>query len=270
MTSGRAEASLGTFAWFGYELTLAKRLGLIRQSGFSHTFLWMGSQEPMVESGRAHEMPGMAADAGLKVDHAHAPYENANAFWSEKPSERDVSVNENLQLIEYCSRHSISCIVLHVTKGPTPPPPHAEGLAIFQRLGEEAANAGIKLALENTRVNNRLDFILNKLPLERLGLCYDSSHDYLHSGTPTAVLGKWANRLIPTHFSDTDGQGDVHWLPMRGIVNWDAVSRAYPGSYQGPVMIEAVPQDPSQPPTEFLTDAYQTAVKLREKLAGSV
>ena len=180
MTSGRAEASLGTFAWFGYELPLSERLSLIRQSGFSHTFLWMGSQEPMVESGRAHEMPGMVADAGLAVDHVHAPYENANAFWSKKPSERDVSVNENLKLIEYCNRHSISSIVLHVTKGPTPR------------------------------------------------------------------------------------------LPMKGIVNWDAVSKGYPTSYEGPVMIEAVPQDFAQPPTEFLADAYQTAVKLREKLVGSV
>ena len=34
-------------------------------------------------------------------------------------------------------------------------------------------------------------------------------------------------------------------------------------------MIEAVPQDRAQPLTEFLGDAYQTAVKLREKLVGS-
>ncbi len=269
MTSGRAEASLGTFVWFGYELPLTERLSLIRQSGFSHTFLWMGSQEPMVESGRAHEMPGMVADAGLKVDHAHATFETANAFWSDKPSERDALVHENLELIEYCSRHMISSIVLHVTRGPTPPPPHVKGLDIFQRLGEEAANAGIKLALENTRATTHLDFILNEVPLESLSLCYDSSHDYLHSCTPTAVLGKWAKRLITTHFSDTDGQGDVHWLPMKGIVDWDAVSKAYPTSYGGPVMIEAVPRDRTQPPTEFLADAYQTAVKLREKLVGS-
>ncbi len=269
MTSGRAEASLGTFVWFGYELPLTERLSLIRQSGFSHTFLWMGSQEPMVESGRAHEMPGMVADAGLKVDHAHATFETANAFWSDKPSERDALVHENLELIEYCSRHMISSIVLHVTRGPTPPPPHVKGLEIFQRLGEEAANAGIKLALENTRATTHLDFILNEVPLESLGLCYDSSHDYLHSGTPTAVLGKWAKRLITTHFSDTDGQVDVHWLPMKGIVDWDAVSKGYPTSYDGPVMIEAVPRDRAQPPTEFLADAYQTAVKLREKLVGT-
>ena len=101
MTSSEATTSLGTFAWFGYQLPLAKRLNLIKQSGFSHTFLWMGSSEPLVESGRAHEMPGMVADAGLAVDHAHAIYENANAFWSDKPSERDVLVDENLKLIEY-------------------------------------------------------------------------------------------------------------------------------------------------------------------------
>ncbi len=270
MTSTKTTPSLGTFSWFGYELPLPERLRLIRQSGFSHTFLWIGSEEPLVESGRAHEMPGMAADAGLAVDHVHAPYENANAFWSDRPSERDALLNEELKLIEYCSRHSISCIVLHVSKAPTPPPPDAEGLAIFQRLGEEAVNAGIKLALENTRATSRLDFILNEIPLESLGLCYDSSHDYLYSCTSGAVLEKWAHRLITTHFSDTDGQADVQWLPMKGIVNWDAVSRAYPASYEGPVMIEAVPQDPSQPPTEFLADAYQTAVKLRVKLAGSV
>ena len=33
-------------------------------------------------------------------------------------------------------------------------------------------------------------------------------------------------------------------------------------------MIEAVPQDRAQPPTEFLVDAYETAIKLREKLVS--
>ena len=97
MTSGRAEASLGTFAWFGYELPLPERLRLIKQSGFSHTFLWMGSKEPLVEAGRAHEMPGMAAKAGLAVDHVHAPYENANAFWSDSPRQTQRVVKRGAQ-----------------------------------------------------------------------------------------------------------------------------------------------------------------------------
>lgn len=266
MTSAETAPPLGTFSWFGYDLPLPERLRLIRKSGFSHTFLWMGNQEPMVESGLAHEMPAMTADAGLAIDHVHAPYDNANAFWSESPAERDTAIDENLELIEYCGRHSISCIVLHVTKGPMPPPSRTEGVEIFRRLGEEAASSGIRLALENTRVTGRVDFILNELPLESLGLCYDSSHDTLYAGTPGVVLGKWAHRLVTTHFSDTDGQADVHWLPMKGIVDWDAVSSAYPASHQGPVMIEAVPQNPAQPPAEFLDDAYRTAVRLRERL----
>ena len=268
MTSSGARAPLGIFSWFGYDLPLAERLSLIRQSGFSHTFLWMGSKEPLVASGRAHEMPGMASDAGLAVDHVHAPYDNANALWSDRPSERDRLADEHLRLIEYCSRHSISRIVLHVTKGPTPPPPCEEGLEIFRRLGEEAAKCGVALALENTRVTNRLDFILTELPLANLGLCYDSSHDFLYSDAPGAVLEKWAHRLLTTHFSDTDGHGDVHWLPMKGIVDWDAVARTYPESRQGPIIIEAVPQNNAQAPSEFLADAYQTAVELREKLVG--
>lgn len=266
MTLSETAPFLGAFSWFGYDQPLAERLRLIRKRGFSHTFLWMGNQEPMVESGRAHEMPGMIADAGLAIDHVHAPYDKANAFWSDSPTERDTLVDENLELIEYCSRHSISCIVQHVTKGPISPRPHAEGLEIFRRLGEEAARSGIRLALENTRVISRVDFILNELPLESLGLCYDSSHDTLYSDTPGAVLGKWAHRLITTHFSDTDGKADVHWLPMKGIVDWDAVAKAYPASHAGPIMIEAVPEDPSQPPAEFLADAYHKAVELRERL----
>ena len=268
MISSGARAPLGIFSWFGYDLPLAERLSLIRQSGFSHTFLWMGNKEPLVVSGRAHEMPGMAADVGLAVDHVHAPYDNANAFWSDRTGKRDALANENLKLIEYCSRHSISFIVLHVTKGPTPPPPCEEGLEIFRRLGEEAANCGVALALENTRLTDRVDFILTELPLASLGVCYDSSHDFLYSSTPGAVLGKWAHRLLTTHFSDTDGHSDVHWLPMKGIVNWDTVARAYPASRRGPIMIESVPQDFAQAPSDFLADAYRAAIELREKLVG--
>ena len=47
----------------------------------------MRSSEPLVESGRAHEMLKIVSDVGLVVNHAHAIYENANAFWSYKPSE---------------------------------------------------------------------------------------------------------------------------------------------------------------------------------------
>ena len=268
MISSGARVPLGAFSWFGCELPLAERLRLIRQSGFSHTFLWMGSNEPLVASCRAHEMPGLVADAGLAVDHVHAPYDNANAFWSDRSSERDALVDENLRLIEYCSRYSISRIVLHVTKGPTPPPPCADGLKIFRRLGEEAANCGVALAIENTRAPDRLDFILDQLPLDSLGLCYDSSHDFLYSDAPGAVLEKWAHRLITTHFSDTDGHRDVHWLPMKGIVDWDAVSNAYPASRRVSIMIEAVPQSCAQAPSEFLADAYRAAIELREKLVG--
>ena len=75
------------------------------------------------------------------------------------------------------------------------------------------------------------------------------------------------NRLVTTHFSDTDGRMDRHFLPGDGVIDWTAVAAAFPKSYTGPLILEVMPyKTPNLSPDNFLAEAYQRTVWLNSIL----
>lgn len=71
-----------------------------------------------------------------------------------------------------------------------------------------------------------------------------------------------------THLHGNDGLEDLHWLPKEGVVDWERVARAFPGStYTGTIALEVVPRDDSVPPVAFLQQAYAQVQWLEQLFA---
>ncbi|MHC4565992.1 MAG: sugar phosphate isomerase/epimerase family protein [Planctomycetota bacterium] len=259
---------IGIFAWFGYPLPLEKRVALIAKAGFDSTCLWLGKEEELVDRGKADRMPAPAQDAGLKIDNVHASFERCNLLWSESKEEHAIIKREYEAAISFCSKHSIGKLVIHVARGASPPPQSNEGLRILRELVSCAEDSGVILALENTTRSDYVDFIFSNLQSSHLGLCYDSSHDFLQGQSRGAILGKWGPLLVTTHLSDNKGKNDDHLLPEDGQIDWSIVADAFPAAtYAGPLMLEVYPQDSSALAAEdFLHIAYERAVRLRKVL----
>ena len=258
---------LGIFSWFGYELSLPKRLELITSAGFESTCLWFGVEEELVATNEADRMPELARGLGLKIDNVHAPYIGCNSLWTER--DKDAVLTTYDAAISFCHRHRLPVTVIHVTEGSSPPPMGKAGLERIRELARRAGEKDVVLAMENCGRPDYVDFLLSECDVQSLGLCYDSSHDFLKGNRSVEILKKWGHRLITTHFSDNDGENDDHLLPEDGTIDWEAVTVSFPAeTYTGPVMLEVLPARGNRMEAEsFLREAHGRAKRLAERLS---
>ena len=97
-------------------------------------------------------------------------------------------------------------------------------------LVESAIDTGIKIALENLchvgsarPLHSMEDLfeLIADMPREYVGLCLDTTHAKFSGHDPLQQLNVAADRLFTLHLHDTDGNGDQHWVPGKGIIDWD-------------------------------------------------
>ena len=244
-----------------FNVPFAVRMAMIRDAGFGSTCLWWEEGRPEVRRLR-HLAPDIVRKQGLRLDNIHVPYRWCNDLWSPKEERRRAAVERHLRWVDDCRRHGIPVLVMHVTMGKRVPPPNALGIDSLRRIVDDAETSGVAVAIENTRSDRHIEALFQAIPSPSLGLCFDTSHDVLYGDPPLQLLKDWGYRLAATHFSDTDGKRDYHWLPGTGIVDFDSIAAHLPESYTGCFMLEVAPtrRDPSL--IDYLANAHESAVTL--------
>lgn len=252
---------LGIYAFFRLPIPFPDRLSMIRDAEFDAISSWWDNAEG--ERRRLRDaLPEMTRKAGLIFDNIHVPYRGCNALWSANDEERMDIVNRHIRWIEDCGRHSIPRMVMHVTLGTRATLHHEKGIDSVRRLVEAAERHGVTLAIENTRSPQHIQTILEAISSPFLGLCYDSSHDFLYSPTPISLLETWSSRLQALHLSDTDGKLDRHWLPGEGTVDFESLGPHLAKVEDNvPRMLEVVARDVEEAGETFLARAMERLVK---------
>jgi sugar phosphate isomerase/epimerase len=259
---------LGLHLSFVRTVPLPERLTVLRDAGFEATALWWEHERAEVRAIR-DRAPGLIRQAGLHLDHIHAPYFACNDLWTDDESTRNAAFDLHRGWVDDCGRHEIPHMVMHVTRGRSVPLPHAASLDAFCRLVERAENAGVVIAVENTHAPGHIDVLFETIDSPALGLCYDVAHDRLHSEEPLALLRRWGHRVAVLHISDTDGRRDWHWLPGDGDTDFSEVGACLPrAGYDGALMLESMMGRREKNPGEFARRAYAAARSVRLQLQG--
>jgi sugar phosphate isomerase/epimerase len=163
-------------------------------------------------------------------------------------------------------------LVVHVckSKGEQPKGQNGRGLEVVRDLVKYAEDSGVRIAVENTQGADYVDYLLENIESPWLGLCYDSSHDFLYSDEPGRLLRRWGGRLLTTHIGDNDGQDDRHWLPWEGSIDWGEVRKSFPvGTYEGCLNLEVFPKDArGESVANFLAKAHRSVEGLNRFLKG--
>jgi sugar phosphate isomerase/epimerase len=258
------------FSWFGYRLPLEQRLALAAGAGFDTVSLWLGQEEELVASGHWEALPALARSAGLAVDHAHAPFPDCNRLWSTEPEFVAAWAGEHERQLEFCHEHGLPLLVVHAVEDPCPPF-HRSGVDAAGRLAERALQLGVTLAIENTCSAECIGVLLEAIPSRGLGLCYDSSHDFLRGQTRGSLLENWGHRLVTTHLSDNLGVTDDHFLPGEGQVDWLHLAEVFPrDSYRGAFLFELLPRPSGDgSAADFVRAACGRALRVRQVLGGT-
>ncbi len=205
---------------------------------------------------------------GLEIDSIHAPYQLDISSLDE--SERKKAVRECEICIDAASELGIKIMVVHPGYGDAD-----EGkmdrmvdmvLKSMDLLSRHALDRGVKLAVENLEARSRvlLERILESLPEDHIGLCYDTGHEN-EIGESFQILQKFGHRLFTTHIHDNFGIQDDHLLPYEGNIDWDRfVVLLRQIRYSGNLLLE-VKMDSSQFKEHkvFLREAKKRADKLR-------
>ncbi|MBN2287143.1 MAG: sugar phosphate isomerase/epimerase [Tissierellales bacterium] len=256
---------LGIYSWFGHMAPIQKRLDMIKKAGFDSTMLWWGDQAAFYEYNK-DELIKCVLSSGLEVENIHIPYERINDLWDNHYDSAQL-VSSLKEWVCDCHHYGISGLVMHVeNKGLVINNP-IYGIDNISRVLEIAERYHINIALENTFNYRLLEYIFGEIDSKLLKFCYDSSHDWLPSGSQGDIILKYGEKLQYLHLSDNDLEKDRHWMPDQGKIKWSVVTENLKkATYNGHVSFEVFPDKSEMKPELMLQDIYKFGELFREKL----
>ncbi len=101
-------------------------------------------------------------------------------------------------------------------------------VAGLRECAEYAERAGVTYSIEphpfryGSSVEGLLR-ILDAVGSEALGVNFDPSHLFPSGDIPHVAVHRLEGRIVHCHFSDNDGETNVHWRPGKGKIDWQKV-----------------------------------------------
>ena len=232
----------------------------IYNAGFRNVFIewynkdWEISQE---------EQLGYVKEKGLNVIFAHLGYQNINDLWID---EETGIVDRYKNDIRICHENGIPMVVMHLTSKTEAPMYGEVGLKRIREICDYAQSLGVKVAFENTKIKGYLDYVIENIKNDNVGICFDSGHYHAHFNDELD-FDKFKNRIFAVHLHDNDQSDDLHLLPFDGTLNWnETIRKLKESNYEGPVTLEIHHhRDYVQMPVEdFYKKGYEIALKIKE------
>lgn len=212
----------GVFGWYGFTQPFQERIELIKKAGFDNVMLWWEDETYFGFTGR-RKMTEIVNSCGLKLDNIHLPFDDTNLLWSCDKSVREKQTAKIINWLHECRDAGAGAAVMHTSDGRGIELDCKHGFESFSEIVKAAEGIKLRISLENTSMTEYTEFVLEEFESDYVGFCYDSSHDFINGQSCGKILDKWKHRLFSVHLSDNDGFCDRHWIPGRGIVNWNEV-----------------------------------------------
>lgn len=246
------------------EVSVVETIEAIKKANFKNVFVqwyddaWDFSQENQV---------ALCKKLGFNIIFAHLGYQNMNDIW--RPGTNgDEMVDRFQNDIKNCKEQGISLVVMHLVGGNIAPMYNELGLKRIRKITEYAKKLGVKVAFENTRIEGYLEYVLENIKDDNVGICFDTGHCHAFFDDKFS-FDLFKNRIFAVHIHDNDSSGDLHLLPFDGTINWeDFISRLKEANYDGPVTLELCYRCDylNMPIDEFYKIGYERGLKLKKIL----
>lgn len=222
----------------------------LAEAGFSHV-MWCHhwNDDFLYTAPELRDIKRVLAEANLSLLDIHATHGQEKCCWSTEEYQREAGALLILNRLEMLQElEGTGVIVLH------PPVIRAASdeaeTALCRRQYEQFRKTMLevlpslekyhaKIALENMIGDTWeiLGKLLDELPPEYFGFCYDSGHAHLQVRQQYAEVEKYAGRIISVHLHDNDGSGDWHRTPGEGNIDWKRVKNLLDSSasYRGKI-----------------------------------
>ena len=245
-------------------VSVIETIDAIKEAGFKNVFI-MWYNENFTPS--QEEQLRYVREKGLNVIFAHLGYQNINDLWLEN-EEGNKLVDRYKNDIKVCKENNIPMVVMHLTRKSVAPKYNEIGLKRLQEIADYAESLGIKIAFENTKIKGYLEYVIENIKNENVGICFDSGHNHVHFNDELD-LSKFKNRIFAVHLHDNDQSDDLHLLPFDGTINWEKLMKDLKdNNYNGPITLELCYryQYLDMDIVSFYKKGYEVAKKLEEMI----
>lgn len=215
-------------------VTIYETIDAIKNAGFKNVFIqwynkdWNISQEEQLKYIR---------ECGLHVIFAHLGYQNINDIWIDNEIGNKL-VDRYKKDIKVCRENNISMVVMHLTSKKDAPMYNEIGLSRLKEIVNYAKELGVKVAFENTKIKGYLEYVINHIDNDNVGICFDSGHYHVHF-KDEFDFDKFKDRIFAVHLHDNDQSDDLHLIPFDGTLNWDeTLQHLNACNYSGPITME--------------------------------
>ena len=215
-------------------VTIYETIRAIKKAGFKNVFIQWYNEEwhPTQEEQLAY-----INELGLNVIFAHLGYQNINDLWLEDEV-GDELVKRYKNNIKVCHEKNIPMVIMHLTSKKQAPIYNKTGLKRLQEIVDYARELNVKVAFENTKIKGYLDYVIDNIDNENVGICFDSGHYHVHFDDEFD-FDKFKNRVFAVHLHDNDKSDDLHLLPFDGTLDWEnVIYNLKKCHYNGPITME--------------------------------
>lgn len=236
------------------------------KAGYKDTFIqwydkdWEISQEKQLEYMRKN---------GLNVLFAHLGYQKINTIWQDG-EDGDQLVERYIHDLDDMKKNDISLVVMHLTSKSVAPECDETGLSRIRKICEYAKILGIKVAFENTKIKGYLEYVIENIKDDNVGICFDAGHCHAHFNDEFP-FEKFKDRIFAVHLHDNHGEKDEHLLPFDGTINWSSyLTSLKENGYNGPLTMELCYRGEYEKKSlyDFYLEGYERAIKLSEIIDG--
>lgn len=215
-------------------VTVSETIDAIKKAGFKDVFVqwynkeWEYSQEEQLKYARKQ---------GLNIIFAHLGYKNINDLWKEC-DEGNKLVENYKKDIKICKQNNIPMVVMHLTSKKVAPNYNEIGLERIREIVNYAKELDIKVAFENTKIKGYLEYVIQNLDNDNVGICYDADHCHVHFNDEFPYE-MFKNKIFAVHLHDNDKSDDLHLLPFDGTIDWEKlIKKLRDCNYEGPITLE--------------------------------
>lgn len=244
------------------KVDIKQTINSINNAGFRNVFIqwydekWDYGQEQQVQ---------ICKKLGFNIIFAHLGYQNINSIW-EEGIEGDKLIQRYQEDIKNCKQNGIPMVVMHLTSKKQAPMYSEIGLKRIRKITEYAKELNIKVAFENTKIKGYLEYVLENIKDENVGICFDSGHYHVHFDDEFN-FEFFKDRIFAVHLHDNDKSDDLHLLPFDGTIDWkQVIIKLKECNYNGPITMELCYRYDylNMPLDDFYKKGYAIGIKLAE------
>ena len=215
-------------------VSIIETIDAIKKAGFKDVFIQWYNEDLALSQ---EEQLSYIRKQDLNIIFAHLGYQNINDLWLSN-EEGNLIVDRYKNDIRICSENNIPMVVMHLTRKSVAPEYNELGLRRIQEIVDYANSLGIKVAFENTKIKGYLEYVIEHIKNENVGICFDSGHYHVHF-KDEFDFSKFKDRIFAVHLHDNDQSDDLHLMPFDGTIDWeDVIKKLKENGYNGPVTME--------------------------------